>query len=61
VVNSKEWNNLVEYLNNLKELTVKGLVTAQSESELRQLQGKLALLEMLLELKNNHGKITKNG
>jgi hypothetical protein len=61
VVNSKEWNNLVEYLNNLKELTVKGLVTAQSESELRQLQGKLALLEMLLELKNNHGRITKNG
>jgi hypothetical protein len=61
VVNSKEWNNLVEYLNNLKELTVKGLVTAQSESELRQLQGKLALLEMLLDLKNNHERITKNG
>jgi hypothetical protein len=51
----------VEYLNNLKELTVKGLVTAQSESELRQLQGKLALLEMLLELKNNHERINKNG
>jgi hypothetical protein len=61
LINSKEWNSLVEYLNNLKELTVKGLVTAQSESELRQLQGKLALLEMLLELKNNHGRITKNG
>jgi hypothetical protein len=61
VVNSKEWNNLVEYLNSLKELTVKGLVTAQSESELRQLQGKLALLEMLLDLKNNHERITKNG
>jgi hypothetical protein len=61
LVNSKEWNNLVEYLNNLKELTVKGLVTAQSESELRQLQGKLALLEMLLDLKNNHERITRNG
>jgi hypothetical protein len=51
----------VEYLNSLKELTIKGLVTAQSESELRQLQGKLALLEMLLELKNNHEKVIKNG
>jgi hypothetical protein len=61
LINSKEWVNLVEYLNNLKELTVKGLVTAQSESELRQLQGKLALLEMLLELKNNHERINKNG
>jgi hypothetical protein len=61
LINSKEWNNLVEYLNNLKELTVKGMVTAQSESELRQLQGKLALLEMLLELKNNYEKVIKNG
>jgi hypothetical protein len=61
VVNSKEWNNLVEYLNSLKELTVKGMVTAQSESELRQLQGKLALLEMLLNLKSNYEKVIKNG
>ena len=61
LINSKEWNNLVEYLNNLKELTVKGLVTAQSESELRQLQGKAALLEMLLKLKENHEALVKNG
>jgi hypothetical protein len=61
VVNSKEWVNLQEYLNSLKELTVKGLVTAQSESELRQLQGKLALLEMLLNLKSNYEKVIKNG
>jgi hypothetical protein len=60
IVNSKEWDNLVEYLNSLKELTIKGLVTAQSESELRQLQGKLALLEMLLNLKNNHKEVMKN-
>jgi hypothetical protein len=60
IVNSKEWDNLAEYLNDLKELTIKGLVTAQSESELRQLQGKLALLEMLLNLKNNHKEVMKN-
>jgi hypothetical protein len=51
----------VEYLNSLKELTVKGLVTAQSESELRQLQGRLALLEMLLNLKSSHEGVIKNG
>jgi hypothetical protein len=61
IINSKEWDNLVEYLNNLKELIIKGMVTAQSESELRQLQGKLGLLEMLLNLKNNHEKVIKNG
>ena len=61
VVNSKDWNNLVAYLNSLKELPGKGLVPAQSESELRQLQGKLALLVMLLDLKNNHERITRNG
>jgi hypothetical protein len=60
IVNSKEWGNLVEYLNDLKELTIRGLVMAQSESELRQLQGKLALLEMLLNLKNNHKEVIKN-
>jgi hypothetical protein len=55
------WAGLEEYLQLLKEQTFKGLVTAQSESELRQLQGKAALLEMLLKLKDNHEAIIKNG
>ena len=38
---------------------VQGSVTAQSESELRQLQGKAALLETLLKLKDNHAAILK--
>jgi hypothetical protein len=54
------WQGLEEYLLLLKEQTHRGLVTAQSESELRQLQGKAALLEMLLQLKVNHEAIGKN-
>ena len=38
-----------------------GLVTAQSEPELRQLQGKTALLEILLKLKDNHAEVIRNG
>jgi hypothetical protein len=55
------WQGLEEYLQVLKEQTYRGLVTAQSESELRQLQGKAALLETLLQLKVNHEAIVKNG
>jgi hypothetical protein len=55
------WAGLEEYLHLLKEQTFKGLVTAQSESELRQLQGKAALLEMLLKLKDSHTAVVKNG
>ena len=55
------WQGLEEYLQALKEQTYRGLVTAQSESELRQLQGKAALLETLLKLKDNHEAIIKNG
>jgi hypothetical protein len=55
------WQGLEEYLHSLKEQTYRGLVTAQSESELRQLQGKAALLETLLKLKDNHEAIIKNG
>jgi hypothetical protein len=36
------------------------VVTAQSESELRQLQGKLALLETLLQLKDSYEAVVKN-
>ncbi len=55
------WAGLEEYLLILKEQTFKALVTAQSESELRQMQGKAALLETLLKLKDNHEAIVKNG
>ena len=61
VSNPQVWAGLEEYLQVLKEQTFKGLVTAQSESELRQLQGKAALLEMLLKLKENHEALVKNG
>jgi hypothetical protein len=36
------------------------VVTAQSESELRQMQGKLGLLEMLLKLKSNQEAVVRN-
>jgi hypothetical protein len=55
------WQGLEAYLQVLKEQTHRGLVTAQSESELRQLQGKAVLLETLLQLKVNHEAIVKNG
>jgi hypothetical protein len=38
---------------------VQALTVAQSESELRQLQGKLVLLETLLKLKDNHAAVVK--
>jgi hypothetical protein len=41
------------YLTDLHQLTIRGLVTAQSEQEMFQLQGKLILLETLLNLKSN--------
>ena len=37
---SKAWQGLEDYLNSLKEMTVQALMVAQSESELRQLQGR---------------------
>jgi hypothetical protein len=42
-------------------MMIRGVVMAQSESELRQVQGKLALLEMLLKLKNSYEEVVKNG
>ncbi len=59
VNNQKAWDGLQTYLVSLKELTIKALTVAQSESELRQLQGKLALLETLLKLKDNHTAVVK--
>ena len=61
LVNNKEWVLLEEYLKDLRELTIQGVVMAQSESELRQAQGKLVLLETLLQLKDNYGKVIENG
>jgi hypothetical protein len=60
MLNSKEWVPLQEYLTDLKGLTIRAVVTAQSESELRQLQGKLALLETLLQLKDSYEAVVKN-
>jgi hypothetical protein len=60
MLNSKEWEPLREYLADLKDLTIRAVVTAQSESELRQLQGRLALLETLLQLKSNYEAVVKN-
>ena len=59
--NQQAWEGLEAYLKDLHQLTIRGLVMAQSEPELRQLQGKAALLEMLLQLKDNHEAIVKNG
>ena len=61
LINNKEWERLEEYLAELKDWTIRAVVTAQSESELRQLQGKLALLETLLQLKTNYVEVIKNG
>ena len=61
VNNPQMWEILEAYLTELKELVVGGMMVAQSESELRQLQGKLALLETLLKLKHNHKEVVKNG
>ena len=61
LLNSKEWPLMEEYLADLRESTIRAVVTAQSESELRQTQGKLALLEMLLKLKSNYEAVVKNG
>ena len=60
LLNNKEWPLMVEYLGELRELTIRGLATAQSESELRQAQGKLVLLETLLQLKDNYEAVIQN-
>jgi hypothetical protein len=60
LLNSPEWPRLEEYLADLREVTIQAVVMAQSESELRQTQGKLALLEMLLKLKSSHEAVVRN-
>jgi len=61
LVNSKEWPLMEEYLQDYREAMIRAVVTAQSESELRQAQGKLALLETLAKLKSNYEAVIKNG
>ena len=59
LLHSKEWPQMEEYLADLREVTIQAVVMAQSESELRQTQGKLALLEMLLKLKSSHEAVVR--
>jgi hypothetical protein len=50
VVNSPQWQDLKEHLNNLKMLDLQALVVAQSEQEMYRLQGRLRLLGLLEQL-----------
>jgi hypothetical protein len=50
VVNSPQWQDLKEHLNNLKNLATQELVVATSEQEMYRLQGKLRLLVLLEQL-----------
>ena len=45
-----------EYLLDLQEVMIQAVVMAQSESELRQTQGKLGLLEILAQLKKSYDR-----
>jgi hypothetical protein len=56
-----EWEVLEEYLKGLHSQTLMALVVAPSELEVYRLQGKAALLEILLKLKVNFKEMKKNG
>jgi hypothetical protein len=51
VNNKDQWEALEEFLQVQTQMTHQALVVAQSEQELRQLQGKAALLATLLQLR----------
>jgi hypothetical protein len=53
VNNQLVWEGLEEYLKELVTLHRTRLVVEESESEMRRLQGKLALLETLVVLKKS--------
>jgi 7-keto-8-aminopelargonate synthetase-like enzyme len=57
--NEQAWNSLEEYLQELTQLTIQALVAARSELEVFQLQGKLALLEQIKKLKNDHKAVVQ--
>jgi hypothetical protein len=50
VVNSPQWEDFKEYLNNLKNLELQALVVATSEQEMYRLQGKVNFLVRLEQL-----------
>ena len=51
VNNPETWEPLKEHLQQLGQMMQRQLVVAESELEMRRLQGKLALLETLQNLK----------
>ena len=57
--NEKAWDSLQEYLQELTQMTIQALVAARSELEVFQLQGKLALLEQIKKLKNDHEAVIR--
>ena len=57
--NKEAWNSLEEYLQELTQMTIQALVAARSELEVFQLQGKLALLEQIKKLKNDHEAVIR--
>jgi hypothetical protein len=50
IVNSPQWKDFKEHLNNLKALDLQAMVVATSEQEMYRLQGKLRLLVHLEQL-----------
>jgi hypothetical protein len=50
LVNHPQWQDLMEHLNNLKNLDLQALVVATSESEMFRLQGKVSSLVRLEQL-----------
>ena len=59
VSNPQAWEALTQHLADHHQLTIRGLVAAQSEREMFRLQGKLDLLETLLSLKDNYKKVVE--
>jgi hypothetical protein len=49
-VNSPQWADLKEYLNNLKNLELQALAVATSEQEMYRLQGRVSSLVRLEQL-----------
>ena len=54
------WRALEEYLQEQIHKMSRALVVETSELEVRRLQGKLALLETLLKLRNNYREMDRN-
>ena len=58
--NPAAWVALEEYLLEQTQQMSRALVAETSELEVRRLQGKLALLETLLKLRNNYESMKRN-